>query len=60
MMLRIEIEEKRSLFKDWRGSPLVEEGLLIGLAILVFIVIVTIVSNILEWLKELASQLPQG
>ena len=44
--------------KDYRGSPLVEEGLLIGLAILVFLVIVTIVSQIIDWLKGLAEQLP--
>ena len=47
-------------FIDNRGSPLVEEGLLIGLAIIVFLVIVTIVSGIIDWLNSLASELPQS
>lgn len=45
-------------FRDRRGSPLVEEGLLIGLAIVIFVVIVAIVSQIIDWINQLAGELP--
>ncbi len=44
--------------KDRRGSPLVEEGLLIGLAIIIFVVIVSIVGQIIDWINSLAEELP--
>ena len=46
------------LIHDNRASPLVEEGLLIGLAIVLFLVIVGIVGNIVDWINSLASELP--
>ena len=46
------------LIYDNRASPLVEEGLLIGLAIVLFLVIVGIVGNIVDWINSLASELP--
>ena len=51
-------EKIKRLLKGKRASPLVEEGLLIGLAIIIFLVIVTIVSDIVDWINELASELP--
>mgnify|MGYP000218035204 FL=1 len=51
----------RKLFEkimDETGSPLVEEGLLIGLAIAVFITIAMIVSNLMSWLNQMAENLP--
>lgn len=44
--------------RDNRASPLVEEGLLIGLAIILFIVIVTVVDQIVNWINNLAGELP--
>ncbi len=44
--------------QDNRGSPLVEEGLLIGLAMILFLVIVGIVGNIIDWINSLASEIP--
>lgn len=44
--------------KDNRASPLVEEGLLIGLAIILFVVIVTVVDQIVNWINSLAENLP--
>ena len=52
------IKKIKEFVKDNRASPLVEEGLLIGLAIIVFLVIVTIVSDIIDWVNDLASELP--
>ena len=43
---------------DETGSPLVEEGLLIGLAIAIFITIAMIVSNLISWLNQMAENLP--
>lgn len=51
----------RKLFErimDETGSPLVEESLLIGLAIAVFITIAMIVSNLMSWLNQMAENLP--
>ncbi len=48
----------RSLIKDERGSPLVEEGLLIGLGIVIFLTILALVTGIMNWLEELGNQLP--
>ena len=51
-------EKIKRHIRDNKASPLVEEGLLIGLAIIVFLVIVTIVSDIIDWVNDLASELP--
>ena len=48
----------RDIIRKNRASPLVEEGLLIGLAILIFIVIVTIVGQIIDWINNLSQELP--
>jgi len=39
----------KKLLKDQRGSPLVEEGLLVGLAILAIALLIILVINILNW-----------
>jgi len=39
------------------GSPMVEEGLLIALAIIIFIAIVSIVSDIMNWLNDLYTEI---
>ncbi|MEX0567756.1 MAG: Flp family type IVb pilin [Candidatus Njordarchaeota archaeon] len=53
------IRDKIARFiKDNRASPLVEEGLLIGLAIILFIVIVTVIDQIINWINNLAGELP--
>ncbi len=44
------------MFTD-EGSPMIEEGLLIALAIIVFIAILTLVSNILSWVDELYQEI---
>jgi len=51
---------------DKRGSPLVEEGILIGLGLFGFLLILSIVTGVLDWLlvnadkllSELASLFP--
>jgi len=48
----------RKLYKDERGSPLVEEGLLIGLGIVIFLTILALVTGIMNWLEDLGNQLP--
>lgn len=49
----------RSYFlKDESGSPMLEEGLLIGLAIVVFLTIVALVSGVMDWLQNLGEELP--
>lgn len=40
------------------ASPLVEEGLLIGLAIIIFLVIATILTDVVDWVNQLANNLP--
>jgi len=47
---------KSPLFTD-EGSPMIEEGLLIALAIIVFIALLTLVSNILSWVDELYQEI---
>ncbi|MEM2109021.1 MAG: hypothetical protein QW327_00810 [Candidatus Odinarchaeota archaeon] len=39
----------KKLLKDRGGSPLVEEGLLVGLAILAIALLIILVINILNW-----------
>jgi len=40
-----------------RGSPLVEEGILIGLSLFGFLLILSIVTGVLDWLLVNADQL---
>lgn len=51
----------RNLFSrlknDKRGSPLVEEGILIGLGLFGFLLIFSIVTGILDWLLENGNEL---
>jgi hypothetical protein len=42
-----------------RGSPLVEEGILIGLGLFGFLLILSIVTGILDWLLANANELLQ-
>ncbi len=42
---------------DETGSPMVEEGLLIGLAIMIFIAILAIISDLLKWINDLYQQI---
>jgi len=39
----------KKLLKDKRGSPLIEEGLLVGLAILAIALLVILVLNVIDW-----------
>ena len=39
----------KKLFKNKRGSPLVEEGLLVGIGILAIGLLVLLIINILDW-----------
>ena len=48
----------RDLFNDERGSPMLEEGLLIGLAIVVFLTIIAVVTGVMDWLQNMGEQLP--
>jgi len=57
-ILRYIVKKIRDIIGKNRASPLVEEGLLIGLAILIFIVIVTIVGQIIDWVNNLSQELP--
>ena len=47
------------LNKKRRGSPLVEEGILIGLGLFGFLLILSIVTGILDWLLVNANELLQ-
>ncbi|MFX0051095.1 MAG: hypothetical protein ACFFAJ_01250 [Candidatus Hodarchaeota archaeon] len=42
-----------------RGSPLVEEGILIGLSLFGFLLILSIVTGVLDWLLVNAEELLQ-
>lgn len=57
-IFRFFVRKIRDIIRKNRASPLVEEGLLIGLAILIFIVIVTIVGQIIDWVNNLSQELP--
>ncbi|MGQ4892347.1 MAG: Flp family type IVb pilin [Candidatus Njordarchaeia archaeon] len=48
----------RDLLNDESGSPMLEEGLLIGLAIVVFLTIIAVVTGVLDWLQNMGEQLP--
>ena len=43
----------RRLKKDRRASPLIEEGILIGLALFAFVLLVAIVSDILGFTQDI-------
>lgn len=47
----------RQLKNDRRGSPLVEEGILIGLSLFGFLLILSIVTGVLDWLLINADEL---
>ena len=46
-----------SLCKKRRGSPLVEEGILIGLSLFGFLLIFSIITGVLDWLIVNADEL---
>lgn len=43
----------RRLKKNYRASPLIEEGILIGLALFAFVLLVAIVSDILGFTQDI-------
>ena len=47
------------LTKKKRGSPLVEEGILIGLSLFGFLLVLSIVTGVLDWLLVNAEELLQ-
>ncbi len=61
MKYHSKLKEFRSRIKRMdrkrRGSPLVEEGILIGLSLFGFLLIFSIVTGILDWLLINADQL---
>ena len=60
-MKRQDSQTKHSLFgslgRKRRGSPLVEEGILIGLSLFGFLLIFSIVTGILDWMLMNADEL---
>ena len=48
---------KSMIRKKRRGSPLVEEGILIGLSLFGFLLIFSIITGILDWLVMNADEL---
>ncbi len=55
MKLKSLIQNK--LYSRKRGSPLVEEGILIGLSLFGFLLIFSIVTGVLDWLLLSADEL---
>ena len=49
----------RRLKKDKRGSPLIEEGILIGLALFAFVLLVAIVSDILGFTQNIFQEVSE-
>ena len=49
----------RKLRKDKRGSPLIEEGILIGLALFAFVLLVAIVSDILGFTQNIFQEVSE-
>ena len=47
----------RKMLKSKTASPLVEEGLLLGLALLTFAIILTIVIDVLGWSSDIFADL---
>ena len=48
---------KKSIIKDKRGSPVVEEGLLIGIAIIGILIFLGLIFGIFDWINEALSSL---
>ena len=57
-MLFLVVKKLKKLIKDDSGSPMLEEGLLIGLGIVLFITIIAVVSGVMDWLENMGNQLP--
>jgi galactitol-specific phosphotransferase system IIC component len=49
--------EVSGLFKDKRGSPVVEEGLLIGIAIVGILIFIGLIFGLFDWINEALSSL---
>ena len=49
----------RRLKRDKRGSPLIEEGILIGLALFAFVLLVAIVSDILGFTQNIFQEVSE-
>ena len=47
----------KNKIKKRRGSPLVEEGILIGLSLFGFLLILSVVTGVLDWLLSNANEL---
>jgi len=47
----------KNKMKKRRGSPLVEEGILIGLSLFGFLLILSVVTGVLDWLLSNANEL---
>jgi hypothetical protein len=54
---RIMVAVASRLTRKKRGSPLVEEGILIGLSLFGFLLILSIVTGVLDWLLTNADEL---
>ncbi|NHJ02273.1 MAG: hypothetical protein EAX86_09070 [Candidatus Heimdallarchaeota archaeon] len=59
MILSFSKRTIKLLFQKRRGSPLVEEGILIGLSLFGFLLILSIVTGVLDWLLVNADELLQ-
>ncbi|MFX1511296.1 MAG: TadE/TadG family type IV pilus assembly protein [Promethearchaeota archaeon] len=46
--------------RDRRGSPLVEEGILIGLALFAFLLVAGVITGIFDWFLDNADQTLQN
>jgi Flp pilus assembly pilin Flp len=49
----------RKLMKNKKGSPLIEEGILIGLALFAFVLLVAIVSDILGFTQNIFQEVSE-
>ncbi len=48
------------LIRDRRGSPLIEEGILIGLALFAFLLVAGVITGIFDWFIDNADQTLQN
>ncbi|MHA1114550.1 MAG: hypothetical protein ACTSPJ_00025 [Candidatus Heimdallarchaeaceae archaeon] len=46
------IKNFKLILKNKKGSPILEEILLIGVAIFIFVIVFTVVSSMLDWAEE--------
>ncbi|UJG42741.1 MAG: hypothetical protein K9W46_10170 [Candidatus Heimdallarchaeum endolithica] len=46
------IKNFKLILKNKKGSPILEEILLIGIAIFIFIIVFTVVSSMIDWAEE--------